>query len=512
MSNPTVVFRSLLVYLLCLPLAIFLGYLLADPTDLRTLGTVGLVLLLLLSPLLLRYHYPLMILSWNVSMVLFFLPGRPQLWMAGVAFSLFMSIAHRTLSRQSQFIKVPQLIWPLVAIAVVILVTAWARGGIGMRILGGESYGGKKYLLSLVAIMGYFALTAYRIPPRRAGLYLALFFLGGLTGSFTDFFSATGGSWIRYIYLLFPPTNLYSANLELGITRFIGFSAASSALFYFLMARYGIRGIFLSRKPLLFIVFVLVCVLGLFGGFRSLVIVLLLTFFIQFFLEGMHRTKLILVVLLTLGLAAGLAVPFATSLPPTFQRALAFLPIPIDPDVRLDAEGSNQWRLTIWKRLLPEVPKYLLLGKGFGMQASEMLLATDRMVQGGENTEWAELAGDYHNGPLSVIIPYGLWGVGALLWFLAAAWSVLYKNYRYGDPSLRVVNAFILANVIARVLMFLFIVGGFETDMLALVGLVGLSVSLNGGVAKPAPKPVTQTEPTGGFAGILPRPRSAFGR
>src|ERR1051325_11611291 len=106
MSNPTAVFRSLFIYLLCLPLAIFLGYLLADPLDLRTLGTVGIVLFIISVPLFLRFHYPFMILSWNFSAVLLFLPGRPHLWMAAVAFSLLISIGQRTLSKESQFIKV----------------------------------------------------------------------------------------------------------------------------------------------------------------------------------------------------------------------------------------------------------------------------------------------------------------------------------------------------------------------------------------------------------------------
>jgi len=33
----------------------------------------------------------------------------------------------------------------------------------------------------------------------------------------------------------------------------------------------------------------------------------------------------------------------------------------------------------------------------------------------------AELAGDYHNGPLSVIIPFGVFGVIAFVWFLLRA-------------------------------------------------------------------------------------------
>jgi len=46
-----------------------------------------------------------------------------------------------------------------------------------MVAFGGEVAGGKRYFYLLLAIIGYFALTAQRIPRERANLYVALFFL-----------------------------------------------------------------------------------------------------------------------------------------------------------------------------------------------------------------------------------------------------------------------------------------------------------------------------------------------
>ena len=57
MANASALFRTLLVYGLCLPLAVFLGYLLANPTDLTTVGVVAALGLLLMTPLLLRWHH-----------------------------------------------------------------------------------------------------------------------------------------------------------------------------------------------------------------------------------------------------------------------------------------------------------------------------------------------------------------------------------------------------------------------------------------------------------------------
>ena len=57
----------------------------------------------------------------------------------------------------------------------------------------------------------------------------------------------------------------------------------------------------------------------------------------------------------------------ANRLPLTFQRALSFLPVNIDAGVRADAQASLDWRIEMWKALLPQVPPHLLLGKGYAI-------------------------------------------------------------------------------------------------------------------------------------------------
>src|SRR2546422_9259788 len=87
-------FRSLLIYGICEPLALVLGYLISTPYDFTSFTVVGLVLFFLLVPLLLRWHHVWLIATWNMSIVLFFLPGRPQVWLALAWISFFLSIVH----------------------------------------------------------------------------------------------------------------------------------------------------------------------------------------------------------------------------------------------------------------------------------------------------------------------------------------------------------------------------------------------------------------------------------
>ena len=121
------------------------------------------------------------------------------------------------------------------------------------------------------------------------------------------------------------------------------------------------------------------------------------------------------------------------------------------------------------------------------------------------------MAGDFHSGPLSVLISFGIWGVIGFLWFSVAALRLLHRNYLYGDESLKTINTFLLASFIAQLLIFLVIYGSFHFELFKFTGLVGLSVAINGGMCrKPAPTPAAAVAETASFGTILPKP--LFGR
>jgi O-antigen ligase len=180
----------------------------------------------------------------------------------------------------------------------------------------------------------------------------------------------------------------------------------------------------------------------------------------------------------------------ANKLPLVVQRTMSFLPVKVDPIARGSAEASTQWRLEIWKQAIPQVPKYLLIGKGYSMDPNELYLAdqSDRQLS---DHETILLNGDYHSGPLSVIIPLGVFGAIGFVWFLVAAGRFFYRNHRFGDPRLQRVNTFLLAFFIMKVVFFFFIFGSLYSDLYSFTGLVGLSVSLNG-----RPEPVAEPELT----------------
>ena len=180
--SPQVV-KGLVIYVSIILVAVVLGYVLATPLSYSTLAIIAGVVMVLVVPLVLRWHHPLLLLSWNMTAVVPFVPGRPQLWMLLALVSITISVLQYALTRKVAFINVPSMLRPILFIGVTVFFTAALTGGIGMRIFGSESIGGRKYLAIYLAIMGYFAITAHRIPPARANLFVGLFLLGAVTNA-----------------------------------------------------------------------------------------------------------------------------------------------------------------------------------------------------------------------------------------------------------------------------------------------------------------------------------------
>jgi hypothetical protein len=261
----------------------------------------------------------------------------------------------------------------------------------------------------------------------------------------------------------------------------------------FVLARYGIARKFKPGRAVL-----LLLVIGLvsLGGYRSYMILMLLTFLLVFYFEGLFRTQYALVLVSGVVLGGALLVPLANKLPLGIQRTLSFLPLDVNPVARYDAERSTEWRVEMWKTAWPDMHKYFWRGKGLLVSAVDMELTNELVKQGLiSSQEEAVLAGSYHNGPMTLLIPFGVWGAIGWLWFLAASIRALYHNYRYGDPSLRTANAFLLAAFWAKTILFFTVFGDFRTGFAEYLGLVGLSVALNHGICKPALAPKALARP-----------------
>jgi hypothetical protein len=156
--------------------------------------------------------------------------------------------------------------------------------------------------------------------------------------------------------------------------------------------------------------------------------------------------------------------------------------------IRTDAIASTEWRIKMWSVLWPQVPKYLLLGKGSSVNPTDLYLVAEANRRGqAESFEPALVAGDYHNGTLSLLIQFGIWGVAAFLWFCGASLRTLYRYYRQSPPELKLCNTFLLGYFGAQLACFFITAGSFAEHFYLFTGIVGLSVSLNGGLRRQKP-------------------------
>jgi hypothetical protein len=499
MTNPVAAMRMLIIYAILIPLAILAGYLLTDPLDYGSIGFIGLILLVLVSPIFIKWHYQILIFGLGCPAICFFLPGRPLLSETVVLLSLGISIVERTMNSDRRFLSARAITWPLLFIAAIVFMTAKLTGGIGFHSLGGDTGGGKKYFTVFIGIAAFFALTSRGIPAGQWKFYLALFMLPNILGVFGELAPYIPGS-LKIINLFFPPEHLADPDADTTSSRLTVLSKALGVVPAFLLALYGLRGIFLAGKLWRPALFMAGFALALTGGYRGNFIGFCITLTLIFVLEGLHRSRLMapLVLLGALGLA--ILATCSDKLPYTFQRSMSFLPFKWQPAVMLDAEGSTEWRLAIWRATWPKVPEHLLLGKGYALDKSDF-----DMIGGGEFSRFAAshidagdeslaISSDYHSGPLSTLMGFGVWGAIGILWLMAATLFVLVRNYKYGDPALATFNVYMLAGGISSVFAFFFIFGGFQGDVGNFARCAGISLAFNRGLAK---RPAKQgyTEP-----------------
>jgi len=494
MTNPAAAMRMLITYAVVIPIAVVVGYLLTNPLDYGTLGFIGLIFAVLISPLLIRWHYPFLVFGLGCPMVCFFLVGKPPLMQVVVIIGLLIAVTERILNSEKRFISVPAMTWPLLFIVAMGYMTAELNGGIQLHATGGDEGGGRKYITLFVGVATYFALVSQKIPRERHKLYLMLYFLPSLLGTISDLFPYLP-SPLNQINLLFPPTMIYDEGITLGRTRMVSLAFAVSTIMVYMLARYGLRGLLSAQRPWRALLFIFAFTVSLLGGFRSALGGMVIMLTLMFFMEGLHRTRLLPAMLMAAVLGSTVLATCSNKLPFTFQRAMCFLPLQWDNDVLMDAQASSEWRFKIWAATWPKVPQYLLLGKGYTITKEDYEITSGTFLRFGPQIDASQdplaLSSDYHSGPLSTLMPFSIWGAIGIIWLMAATVFVLYRNYRYGDPGLQTFNIFMLASSIVAIISFFFIFGGFNNDVGNFAKITGFSLAMNGGLGKPAAKPVS---------------------
>src|ERR1700744_3048163 len=137
MTNSADAIKGLVTYVISVALAILVGYLLTDPLDYGTFLIFGIIGMLIFSPIVIKWHYPIMLFAITAPIYCFFLKGSPPLWQVAVRLRLGISVFERAMNSDRRFISPPVIVWPLLFTIAMAFLTAKLTGGIGLRSLGG---------------------------------------------------------------------------------------------------------------------------------------------------------------------------------------------------------------------------------------------------------------------------------------------------------------------------------------------------------------------------------------
>ncbi len=480
-------FRAGIVVVVACIFAIVAGFAVSDPLAQTGMITLAVLLFVPLVPVLLRWHHPLLLVTWNFQMVLFFLRTEPRVRDVMIVWSTIVIFLQFALDKKNRFQVHWPLIRPMVIVVVGVFIAILSNHSLG-AIVGQGSFGGKRYLHVILALLGCFVLGAVRISPKWRVRVAVVFFLSNISYAVGDAFYLVGAPPI--LQMLFPSQIGFYEGMALGaLSRYAGIGWAAMCVVMVLQMYYGVRGLLDFSRPWRGAGYLLFLGIALLGGHRVALVLPLLIFLVQFFMEGLYRTKYAAYMIVFGGLALSAAVIFSENLPIAVQRALSFLPGKKSALAIRDAEGTFEWRWEMWDVVFPQVPQVMWTGKGYLYSPVDQELA-----ELGASTyiyssfESSMVDGTYHQGFLTVIVPLGITTFFGFTWFLWVGFKVLRNNLKYGDSTIRKVNLFVYSAFIARVIFYFIMYGQFDTDLEVFAGLIGLSMALNGGALGSRPR------------------------
>ncbi len=143
--------------------------------------------------------------------------------------------------------------------------------------------------------MGYYALKAGSIPIAKGRRMAGLFFVSGATYILSNITFSLGPAFYFMYYVVPSGFAVDQAASDYGLSNATnpGPGPGFMAVLCFLLAEFGIRGLFSVVKPWRLGFLIITVVGSLFAGFRSIVALIFLILFFQFYFEGFLRTRLL---------------------------------------------------------------------------------------------------------------------------------------------------------------------------------------------------------------------------
>jgi hypothetical protein len=331
--------------------------------------------------------------------------------------------------------------------------------GSGFRISGGSTYGGTGYLLLFLAIIFYFAAIRIDFPSRYMKTLLWSLFIASLIPAVTEIlvaFSGGGFFWLTAFVDTSVEKILYEGSTEGGVQRWASVASVGTMLI-------PLAFVLCRKSWSLFFLFLVSLGLVAMSGFRGRILSTSVTLFCITLYNSKNRGRILIFWILAGLVGLGLLMVTAPMLPRAVQRAVSFIEfLPVDPDIVRRADNSSTWRFDLWRDYcIPNVPKYLLIGRGIAQDITGFAWLQANWYG---SAEFYYHMGRYHSGPFSLLLDFGLAGtVSFTVFFLLAlidGWKTI-RRVRSADPDPLVFRYYVYLTIITtyRFFAFYFIFG-----------------------------------------------------
>jgi len=390
----------------------------------------------------------------------------------------------------------PASIWVPLALLLSILVYHWIESrDIGIRVLGGTGWGGRKYFTALVASFGMVLLNSFP-GIRWADLQKVplLYFLGSFADILPDIITTFAPATAPFIFKFYSQVNLaeYGAALqgnfggESGIYRLGSLAKLGTALSLVVLCYNPVR-VWLSPTKLWVVPTLLISIIiTTASGFRSQIVKLCLAGFAALYSTARSAAFLLAVAGFVTLTGLALLQGRAFDLPIAMQRALSFLPGNWDAKAVADAEASSTWRgkmkTLFYKEYYHKAPWF---GLGYHYDANLPKLETDIYLA--IATRQAEIGDEYadvrrfiemrqpHEGPIHALLVSGSLGA---FFFCAFCFGAIYYTLRciLNTPPKQItpIQVWSFATLLAQVAAFFFLFGDYTLFLIQTCPVAGL--------------------------------------
>jgi hypothetical protein len=317
-----------------------------------------------------------------------------------------------------------ELEWWMIGLTIMIG-QVYIRNPAGVSVVGTDTVGGKAYVIYGITLVSAFYLCWLVIDQKDVKRIFPLVFLGSIINVGIGF----AGKYIPIIgYMTGSSFEISAGPSEVNdagkATRFLELSSFGQKLSLFISSlKNPLRA---ALNPFWLLAIAVSVGAALYGGFRSGVMAVILTFIVGTWYRGGIASVLVSSVLGCGAIAALAIMNLVFPLPPNVQRAMSFVPGTWEQRYIDDAQGSTDWRVEIWIEVLTTdrwiKNKFFGDGLGFSKANLEYVKSLKNMqgtgISGFDMHRETILAnGDYHSGPVSTIRVIGYAGLLFLLVF-----------------------------------------------------------------------------------------------